>query len=394
MTVQIKQLKELNQSQQSDLSQLSSPRSAVLEAEMPAFVDSQSAIKTVAVVGATGYTGQELVKLLLQHEKVNIKSAVTQSKAGKSLASIYPSLQKLTDLVCQESDLKKLAEEVDLLFLALPHGEAAKQITPEILKKCKVIDLSGDFRLKDASDYETWYDFKHAHPQLLKQAVYGLPELNRKKIVGAQLVANPGCYATCSILTLAPLLMAKVIAPESIIIDAKSGVSGAGRSPTLDNHFNECNESIKAYNVAAHRHTPEIEQQLAICSNSSFCTSFTPHLVPMNRGILVTTYATLTKKISEAEAYDIYNSYYGNELFIRLFAPDDDLYTLPETRWVKGSNFCDIGMKIDQRTNRIISIGALDNLVKGAAGQAIQNMNILFDWPESSGLKQSPIFPS
>lgn len=351
-------------------------------------------LKKVAVVGATGYTGQELVRLLLQHEKAELHSAVSQSSGGKKFASVYPGFQKHTDLVCTEADLEKLAEEVDLLFLALPHGNAAGKVTKNILSKCKVIDLGADFRLKNATDYETWYKFIHPQPELLAEAVYGLPELNRQAISQASLVANPGCYATCSILALAPLLKAGAIDPNTIIIDAKSGVSGAGRTAALGTHFNECNESIKAYGVASHRHTPEIEEQLAACSNASFCTSFTPHLVPMNRGILVTAYASLISNISRQDLYEIYNSFYENELFVRLFSPDAEDYQLPETRFVKGSNFCDIGMTIDQRTNRVIAVGALDNLVKGAAGQAIQNMNLLFGWPESSGLKQAPIFPA
>ncbi len=356
--------------------------------------EAEIAVKRVAVVGATGYTGQELVRLLLQHDRAQIHTAVSQSSDGKKLASVYPGLQKHTDLVCSSGDLEELAEQVDLLFLALPHGNAAGKVTKSILAKCKVIDLGADFRLKSAADYETWYKFKHPQPELLAQAVYGLPELNRAAISQASLVANPGCYATCSILTLAPLLQAGIIDPKSIIIDAKSGVSGAGRAATLGTHFNECNESIKAYGVACHRHTPEIEEQLAAFSKTAFCTSFTPHLVPMNRGILVTAYASLISNINKQELYNIYSEFYENELFIRLFSPDDAEYTMPETRFVKGANFCDIGMTIDPRTNRVIVVGALDNLVKGAAGQAIQNMNLLFGWPESSGLKQSAIFPA
>jgi N-acetyl-gamma-glutamyl-phosphate reductase len=365
-----------------------------LQSQIGAALKTSQGLKKVAIVGATGYTGQELVRLLLQHDNVEIQTVVSHSHDGKNFASVYPGFQKVTDLVCADANLEQLADQVDLIFLALPHGHAASRVTADVLQKCKVIDLGGDFRLKNANDYELWYQFKHPNPELLQEAVYGLPELNRAEIGKARLVANPGCYATCSILTLAPLLMAKVIDPHSIIIDAKSGVSGAGRSLELGTHFNECNESIKAYKVASHRHTPEIEQQLAACSKSSFCTSFTPHLVPMNRGVLVTAYASLTSKLSQEELFDIYASFYGKELFIRIFSPGNDLYKFPETRWVKGSNFCDIGMTIDERTKRVIAIGAIDNLVKGAAGQAIQNMNLLFGWPESSGLKQSPIFPA
>jgi N-acetyl-gamma-glutamyl-phosphate reductase len=383
-----------SQPQMEPLRPVTASESLELQSQINGALKSSNGLKKVAVVGATGYTGQELIRLLLQHETVEIQTAVSHSNEGKSFASVYPGFQKVTDLVCAEANLEQLADQVDLIFLALPHGHAASRVTVDVLQKCKVIDLGGDFRLKDANDYEVWYQFKHPNADLLQEAVYGLPELNRAQIAKARLIANPGCYATCSILTLAPLLMAKVIDPASIIIDAKSGVSGAGRSLELGTHFNECNESIKAYKVASHRHTPEIEQQLAACSKSSFCTSFTPHLVPMNRGILVTAYASLTSKLSAEQIFQIYTSYYGKEPFIRLFSPGDALYKFPETRWVKGSNFCDIGMAIDERTNRVIALGALDNLVKGAAGQAIQNMNLLFGWPESSGLKQSPIFPA
>jgi len=361
------------------------------------------AAKKVAVIGATGYTGQELVRLLLQHEMTEIHCAASQSNLGKTFTSVYPGFKKFTDLICAEADLEnptsleQLAEQVDVLFLALPHGHAAAKVTPSVLKKCKVIDLSADFRLKNPAQYEQWYKFQHPQTELLEQAVYGLPELNRQAISQAQLVANPGCYSTCSILTLAPLLKAKIIDPNSIVIDAKSGVSGAGRSATLGNHFNECNESIKAYSVGTHRHTPEIEQELGACADQPFFASFTPHLVPMNRGILITAYASLISNISKEDLDQIYNSFYEDELFIRLCGDSTDSngsYSLPETRWVKGSNFCDIGLTIEPRTRRVIAVGALDNLMKGAAGQAIQNMNILFGWPESMGLKQLPMFPS
>jgi len=388
MTMQIEQ--QLNQQLKQQLKQ----QTKLLK---PLESAAGQAVKKVAVVGATGYTGQELVRLLLQHELTEVHSAVSQSNTGKPFSSVYPGFQKFTDLVCAEADLadlEVLAEQVDVLFLALPHGHAAAKVTPSILKKCKVIDLSADFRLKDQTQYEQWYKFAHPNPDLLEQAVYGLPELNRQAISQAQLIANPGCYATCSILTLAPLLKAKLIDPDTIIIDAKSGVSGAGRSATLGTHFNECNESIKPYSVGTHRHTPEIEQELGAWTEKPFFASFTPHLVPMNRGILITAYASLISNISKEDLDQIYNSFYGDELFIRLCADSEGLYNQPETRWVKGSNFCDIGVTIDSRTRRVIAAGALDNLMKGAAGQAIQNMNLLFDWPEATGLKQLPMFPS
>jgi N-acetyl-gamma-glutamyl-phosphate reductase len=357
-------------------------------------VAAKNAAVSVAIVGATGYTGQELIRLLLQHPEVQIASAASHSNNGKSFASVYPGFQSIADFTCKEADLMQVAEQVDLIFLALPHGQAASIVNAGILQKCKVIDLSADFRLRQAADYTSWYAFTHPQPTLLEQAVYGLPELNRSQIGAASLVANPGCYATCSILTLAPLIKANLIELDSVVIDAKSGVSGAGRGLDLASHFNECNESIKAYKVGCHRHTPEIEQVLAGLSGQSFCTSFTPHLVPMNRGILVTAYAKLLQKVSHDEILDVYKAFYKDEPFIRLFSPDAGPYTMPETRFVKGSNFCDIGLTVDARTNRVIAVGAIDNLVKGAAGQAIQNMNLLFGWAETTGLLQSPIFPA
>jgi N-acetyl-gamma-glutamyl-phosphate reductase len=348
----------------------------------------------VAIVGVTGYTGQELVRLLLLHENVQIKSTVSHSHNEKFLTNVYPGFSKTTDLICEEANLEKLAAEVDVIFLALPHGQAASKVNEKVLAQCKVIDLGGDFRLKNVSDYEHWYKLKHASSQLLNNAVYGLPELNRKTIVTANLIANPGCYATCSILTLAPLIDAKMIDNRSIIIDAKSGVSGAGRATDLSVHFNECNESLKAYQVATHRHTPEIEQALSILTDDFFPLTFTPHLVPMNRGILVTAYASLLKEFTAEEIADVYRTFYANEPFIRFFDALDGDYKHPETRFVKGSNFCDISVSVDARTKRVICIGAIDNLVKGAAGQAIQNMNLLFGLPETTGLQQAAIFPA
>lgn len=367
-------------------------------------------MKKVAVIGATGYTGQELIRLLLQHEQVEIHSAVSHSNAGKKLASVYPNFVQTSDLVCRADDIAAVAEQVDVIFLALPHGMAAKMVTEEIISKCPVIDMGGDFRLKQADQYEQWYGLEHPNAQLLTKSVYGLPEHNREQIKNARLIANPGCYATCSILTIAPLLKAGAIKPDSIVIDAKSGVTGAGRGLALGVHFDECNESIKAYKIAEHRHVPEIEQALKMHAGSDDAIAFTPHLVPMNRGILVTAYASLANKLTEYDLYDIYKDAYENETFIRLFGPwgvnsnapgekpltvkdsSASEYRYPETRWVKGSNYCDIGATVDHRTKRVVAVGAIDNLVKGAAGQAIQNMNLLFGWPESLGLTQAPIF--
>lgn len=351
-------------------------------------------MKKIAVVGATGYTGQELIRILVQHPNVKIHTAVSNSNSGKTFASVYPGLSKMADFTCSAEDVSTLSSDVDLIFLALPHGHAAKMVNQDILDKCAIVDLGADFRLKNAGDYDEWYEFTHPNPELLGSSAYGLPELNRGKIKSSRLIANPGCYATCSILSLAPLLKAGLIDETTVIVDAKSGVSGAGRSLSLGVHFDECNESIKAYKIASHRHTPEIEQALNQFAEKSLSISFTPHLVPMNRGILCTTYGTLKKKMTEEDLFDLYSEFYGDEQFIRIFDPHSGEYKHPETRWVKGSNYCDIGLSVDKRTNRAIVVGALDNLVKGAAGQAVQNMNIHFGWPESTGLTQAPIFPA
>ncbi|MBA3993662.1 MAG: N-acetyl-gamma-glutamyl-phosphate reductase [Cyanobacteria bacterium DS2.3.42] len=351
-------------------------------------------MKKVAVIGATGYTGQELIRILVQHPEVKVHSAVSSSKGGKPFASVYPSFSKTADFTCSSDSIEAISTEVDLIFIALPHGLAAKMVNQDVLDKCAVVDLGADFRLKNAGDYDEWYDFTHPNPALLEFAAYGLPELNREKIKSAKLIANPGCYATCSILSLAPLLSAGLVDESTVIVDAKSGVSGAGRSLSLGVHFNECNESIKAYKLGTHRHTPEIEQALHPYSDKSLAISFTPHLVPMNRGILCTSYGSLKKKMTEKELFDLYSEFYEDEQFIRIFDPQSEEYQYPETRWVKGSNYCDIGLSIDKRTNRAIIVGALDNLVKGAAGQAVQNMNIHFGWQESTGLNHAPIFPA
>jgi N-acetyl-gamma-glutamyl-phosphate reductase len=349
----------------------------------------------VGIVGATGYTGQELVRLLLDHPQVEIKALASQSNAGKPYAQVYPSFAKTIDLTCVQEDPLTLARSVDVLFFALPHGSAAEKVSKQLLEVVPVIDLGSDFRLKDASAYETWYGFKHPHPELLSQSVYGLTELRRKEISSARIIANPGCYATASILALKPLIESAAIDAKTVIIDAKSGVSGAGRSLSLGVHFDECNETIKPYKIGSHRHTPEIEQELAPSDGQAgFALTFTPHLVPMNRGILATAYGMANPKLDEKAIYAILQKSYGKEPFIRLFAPGAGDYEFPETRWVKGTNFCDIGLKLDSRTGRLVVVAALDNLVKGAAGQAVQNMNILFGLDETIGLTRAAIFPA
>jgi len=344
----------------------------------------------VGIIGSTGYVGQELTRILIQHPDVNLVQTTSHSYIGQNYDRIYENFREIYTAECQEENIEKAAEELDVIFIALPHGIASKKITPEILKKTKIIDIGADYRLNSKETYENWYNTNHFSERLLKEAVYGLCELKRDKIKPASLIANPGCYTTCSILSLAPLLKSGIIKEDSIIVDAKSGVSGAGRSLNIGTHFNECNESIKAYKIASHRHTPEIEQELSILAGRDITITFTPHLVPMNRGILVTAYATLKEKQSYEEISSVYKEFYENEYFIRL--TQKGVY--PETRWVKDSNFCDIGFTVDERTNRIVVIGTIDNLIKGAAGQAVQNMNIMFDIDEKVGLTNIPVFPA
>ena len=287
--------------------------------------------------------------------------------------------------------MEQLADEVDVIFTATPQGLCASLVNDEILSKVKIIDLSADFRLMKVDIYEKWYKLEHKSPQYIDEAVYGLCEINRDKVNNnTRIIANPGCYTTTSILTLYPLVKEEIINPDTIIIDAKSGTSGAGRGAKGANLFCEVNESMKAYGVGTHRHTPEIEEQLGYaCGRDDLKLIFTPHLVPMNRGILVTAYANLAKDVTYEDVKAAYDKYYDKEYFVRVLPKD----VCPETRWVEGSNFVDIGFKIEPRTNRIIAMGALDNLVKGAAGQAVQNMNLLFGFEENEGLKIAPMFP-
>ena len=341
------------------------------------------------IIGSTGYAGGELARLLLQRDDVEILWYGSRSYVGQKYASVYPNLFKIVDENCQDDAIKELADQVDVIFTATPQGLCASLIDEEILSKVKVIDLSADFRIKDQAVYEKWYKLEHKSPQFLDEAVYGLPEVNREKVKTARLIANPGCFPTCSFLAVYPMVKEGLIDPNTLIIDAKSGTSGAGRGAKTDNLYCEVNESIKAYGVGTHRHTPEIEEQLSYAAGQPVTISFTPHLVPMNRGILVTAYASLNGTVTEEEARAVYEKYYQNEYFVRLLEPG----AVPQTRWVEGSNFADVNFKIDPRTNRVVMMGAIDNMVKGAAGQAIQNMNLMFGLPEQTGLKQLPMFP-
>ena len=341
------------------------------------------------IIGSTGYAGGELVRILTGHKDVEIKWFGSRSYIDKKYASIYQNMFQIVDAVCMDDNMEELAEQVDVIFTATPQGLCASLVNEDILSKVKIIDLSADFRIKDVKVYEKWYGIEHKSPQFIEEAVYGLCEINREDIKKARLVANPGCYTTCSILTAYPLAKEGLIDMDTLIIDAKSGTSGAGRGAKVPNLFCEVNENMKAYGVASHRHTPEIEEQLGYACNQEVVLNFTPHLVPMNRGILATEYAKLTREVSYEEVKAIYDKYYGSEKFIRVLDKD----VCPETKWVEGSNYVDIGFKIDPRTNRIIMMGAIDNLVKGAAGQAVQNMNLVFGLPEDEGLNLVPMFP-
>ncbi len=341
------------------------------------------------IIGSTGYAGQELARLLMQHPDAEIVWLGSKSYVGCPYSDIYGNMYKIADENCLDDDIDKLADAADVIFTATPQGYSSSVISEDILGRAKLIDLSADFRFKDVSVYSKWYGMEHQNPSFAKEAVYGLCEINREDIRKARLVANPGCYTTCSILALYPLVKEDLIDPDTIIIDAKSGTSGAGRSAKTDNLYCEVNENIKAYSVTTHRHTPEIEEQLGYAAGRPVVLTFTPHLVPMERGILVTAYASLEKGIKDEDIRNAYEKYYGKEHFIRLLKDG----ACPETRWVRGSNYVDIGFKIDPRCGRVIVMGAIDNLVKGAAGQAVQNMNIMFGLKENEGLDMIPLFP-
>ena len=341
------------------------------------------------IIGATGYAGGELVRLLLNHKEAEIAWYGSRSYVDQRYSSVYQNMFQIVDAKCLDDNMEQLAKEVDVIFTATPQGLCASLINEGILSQAKVIDLSADFRIKDRKTYEQWYNLEHKAPQFIEEAVYGLCEINREDVKKARLVANPGCYTTCSILTCYPLVKEGIIDPNTIIVDAKSGTSGAGRGAKVDNLFCEVNENMKAYGVATHRHTPEIEEQLGYACGEKITINFTPHLVPMNRGILATAYASLKKDVTYEEVKAIYDKYYADEKFVRVLEKD----VCPQTKWVEGSNYVDVNFKIDPRTNRIIMMGAIDNLVKGAAGQAVQNMNLMFGLKESEGLELVPMFP-
>ncbi|HAX52173.1 N-acetyl-gamma-glutamyl-phosphate reductase [Muricomes intestini] len=341
------------------------------------------------IIGSTGYAGGELVRILTVHKDVEVVWYGSRSYIDKKYADVYQNMFQIVDAVCMDDNMDELADQVDVIFTATPQGLCASLVNEGILSKVKIIDLSADFRIKDVATYEKWYGLEHKSPQFIEEAVYGLCEINRADVKRARLVANPGCYTTCSILTAYPLAKEGMIDMSTLIIDAKSGTSGAGRGAKLPNLYCEVNENIKAYGVTTHRHTPEIEEQLGLAAGEKVLLNFTPHLIPMNRGILATEYAKLKKEVTYEEVKAVYDKYYTDEKFVRVLEKD----VCPETKWVEGSNFADINFKIDERTGRIIMMGAIDNLVKGAAGQAVQNMNLMFGLKESEGLELVPMFP-
>lgn len=340
----------------------------------------------VAVVGATGYTGLELVRILSQHPKVKITALTSESYSGQAYSSVFPALYSLVNTRLETLNPEKIAGKADFIFTAVPHKEAMQVVPFFIKEKKKVVDLSADFRFSKKDTYEKWYQ-KHTAPDLLQMSVYGLPEINRKKIRRAKIVANPGCYPTSIILPLAPLLKEDIISTLDIIADSKSGVTGAGRSLITSSLFCEVSEGFKPYSIMKHRHQPEIEEQLSLISGKAISITFAPHLVPTNRGILSTIYVALKRSAKSKTIKSIFEQFYKKEKFVRIF-PEG---TLPNTGWVRGSNYCDIGFCINGK--RLVLVSAIDNLVKGASGQAVQNMNIMMGFKEDTAIDQIPIYP-
>ena len=340
----------------------------------------------VAILGASGYTGFELLRILANHPNAKIIEATSRQYKGKPVPEVFPSLRAFYDglVFSDPGDFKRI--RADVVFSALPHG-ASQEVVPALLEADnRVIDLSADFRLRDASVYRAWYG-EHKSDFLLKEAVYGLPELYRDPIKDALLVANPGCYPTSAILALSPLLREGLIDTGSVIVDSKSGVSGAGRGANIDTSFVEVAGGFKAYKVGSHRHTPEIDQELSVVSGGPVSVTFTPHLIPASRGILSTSYADLKKPATTAELHGLYARTYGKEPFVRVL-PEG---RFPDISHVRGSNYCDIGIFADEKKKKVIVVSAIDNLVKGASGQAVQNMNIMYWLKEDTALNTPPL---
>src|SRR4030043_692911 len=342
----------------------------------------------VGIIGATGYTGVELLRLLLHHPEVEVTALTSQKYAGLPIDQVFPSVMKYLQLKCEELNLDQVSKKTDFIFTAVPHKTAMETVPSFVQRGKRVVDLSADFRLQDPAVYERWYQ-KHTAPEWLKESVYGLSELHRKKIGEARIVGNPGCYPTGALIGLIPLVEKGMISLENIIIDSKSGVSGAGRDVVLESLFCEVNKGVKAYKIFSHRHTPEIEQELSQIAKKEVKVTFVPHLIPMDRGILSTLYVHLMKKVKTEELLNAFQDYYQAEPFIRIYPKGK----LPNTKDVRGSNFCDIGAMVSEADGRAVIVTAIDNLVKGASGEAVQNMNIMLGYPETMGLDMLPLSP-
>jgi len=342
----------------------------------------------VAIIGSTGYTGNELLRILLDHPRVDVTVVTSRQHEGRPLERVFPALKARTDLVCESPDLDRVADQSDFVFTALPHKTAMDVVPPLYEREKRVVDLSADFRFKDPRVYEAWYQ-PHDCETLLAEAVYGLPELHRDSIRKARLVGNPGCYPTGAILALAPMVKERVVDLSQIVVDAKSGASGAGRDPSLATLFCEVNEGLKAYKVLDHRHGPEIEQELTCLADEPVRVIFVPHLIPMDRGILTTMYVAMTQKTDTEHLSAMYSEHYREDFFVRI-CPQGEF---PNVLDVRGSNFCDIGLKVTEDGKRAVIVSAIDNLVKGASGQAVQNMNLMCGFPEEEGLTHVALFP-
>jgi N-acetyl-gamma-glutamyl-phosphate reductase len=342
----------------------------------------------VGIIGATGYTGVELLRLLLHHPQVEVTALTSQKYAGVPIDQVFPSLMKGLDLKCEELSIEQISKKTDFIFTAVPHKTAMETVPKFYRQGKRIVDLSADFRLKDPDIYEKWYQ-KHTAVDLLPESVYGLPELHRDKIRLAKIVGNPGCYPTGALIGSIPLVKKGLISLEGIVVDSKSGVSGAGRDVVLESLFCEVNEGVKAYKIFAHRHTPEINQELSQLARKEIKVTFVPHLIPMDRGILSTLYVHLAKKMRTDELLDVFHDFYRGEPFVRIYSKEK----FPNTKDVRGSNFCDIGVAVSEADDRAVVVTAIDNLVKGASGEAVQNMNIMLGFPETMGLDVLPLAP-
>ena len=347
-----------------------------------------TARKKVAVFGASGYTGLELMRLLARHPGVDLALLTSREYQGRPVAEVFPALAQIVKLSFVPPDPSAVASAAEVVFLAVPHKTAMELVPPLLSAGLRVVDLSADFRFRDQAVYEAWYQ-PHSAPELLEKAVYGLPELHRNKIRTARLVGNPGCYPTCVILGLAPLVKGRLVFPDSLIADCKSGVSGAGRGASLTTSYCEVTDSLRAYKVAEHRHSPEMEQELSLLAGQTVKITFTPHLVPMSRGILGTLYAQLVKPLTDDHIHKVYRAFYRDQPFVRLQPPG----TWPSTQQVRGSNYCDLGFKVDRERGRVIVVSAIDNLTRGAAGLAVYNFNLMMGFPETLGLDLAPLAP-